>query len=307
MTQKVLRDVAASVRQRLLNLARQSKEDFQFVLNRYAIERLLFRLARSDYRGEFIVKGATLFALWSTGTHRPTRDLDLLALVKDDAARAKKIFEDLCLLPVADDGLHLDHRSIVVEPLRARTDFQGLRVHLTATLAVARITIQVDIGFGDAVVPPASEVVFPTMLAFPAPRLFAYRRETVVAEKFDAMVKLGIANSRMKDFFDIWFLAGRFAFEGRDLSAAVRATLQRRGPPPSEVPLALTPEFFEDAGKRVQWAAFLRRSGLLDKAKTLDQTCLLLRDFLMPAARAARAGESLDQIWSPGGPWRARK
>jgi predicted nucleotidyltransferase component of viral defense system len=274
LTQKFLRNVAASVRQRLLNIAHERNEAFQLVLGRFAVERLLFRLSRSSYRKQFVVKGATLFRLWSERMHRPTRDLDLLGLDEEDSRRVKEIFQELCRLDVPEDGLRLPVGAVSVNPLRVGTDFEGLRVLLRATLAGARIPMQVDIGFGDPVSPPAEEVEFPTLLRLPAPRLLAYRRETVVAEKFDAMVKLGMANSRMKDFFDIWFLAKRFLFHGASLRGAIRATSTRRGAFSAETAIALTPEFSTDPAKTAQWKVFLRRSGLEEVAPTLDAPVL---------------------------------
>ena len=303
MTQKFLKDVAASVRQRLLNLARERNEQFQLVLNRYAIERLLFRLSRSDYRSEFVVKGATLFSLWTGHPHRPTRDLDLLGLGDEDAGRAAGVFQEICRTAVPDDGLTFDAGSILVEPLRAGTDFQSLRVVVHARLGTARIPMQIDIGFGDAVTPPAEEAEFPVLLGFPAPRLLFYRRETVVAEKFEAMVTRGIANSRMKDFFDIWFLARNFAFEGPALIEALSGTMEQRGVSFGQ-PIAFTREFFDDTGKVAQWKVFLRRSGLEKEAPTLSEVCLHNERFLMPPARAVVAGKEFDQTWPAGGPWR---
>jgi hypothetical protein len=308
MTQKVLKDVAASVRQRLLNLARERNEEFQLVLDRYAIERLLFRLSRSGYRSEFVVKGATLFALWSGHPHRPTRDLDLLGLGEDDAARVSGVLRRICRVSVPDDGIVFHADSILVEPLRAGTDFEGLRAEVEATLAAARISMQIDIGFGDPVSPPAEEAEFPVLLDFPPPRLLVYRRETVIAEKFDAMVKLGMANSRMKDFFDIWFLANNFTFDGTDLTLALKATLARRGSLSILQPIAFTPEFFEDSGKIAQWKAFLRKGGLDGKAPALAGVCVSLEGFLMGPVRAALADQGFDEVWRPGGPWvRARE
>lgn len=306
MTQKALKDVAASVRQRLLNLAHEKGEDFQLVLSRFAIERLLFRLSRSDHRNEFVVKGATLFALWSKGIHRPTRDLDLLGLGDDDASRVLETFRSICRLSATEDGIQFRVESVRVESLRVGADFEGLRVHILATLAAARIPVQVDIGFGDAVNPPAEEIEFPVMLNLPAPRIKVYRRETVIAEKFDAMIKFGMVNSRTKDFFDIWFLANNFGFEGPTLSGALRSTLSRRGASPTEVPVALTPEFFEDSDKLNQWKAFLRRGGLEAKAGTLGDVCRFLKDFLMPPFAATKSKDFL-MVWPPGGPWRPRE
>jgi hypothetical protein len=304
LTQKNLKDVAASVRQKLLNLAHQKEEDFQLVLGRFTIERFLYRLSRSDYSNEFLVKGATLFALWSREAYRPTRDLDLLGLGDDDAARILGVFRSICGLTAADDGIRFEADSVRVESLRVGADFEGLRVHISATLAGARISLQIDIGFGDVVCPPAEEVDFPVMLHLPVPRIKVYRRETAIAEKFDAMLKFGLANSRMKDFFDIWFLARNFAFEGRTLRAALQATLSRRGALPTEFPVALTPKFFEDSVKLNQWKAFRQRARLETDAPELGDVCRFLTDFLVPPF-AAKEPQNFSMVWPPGGPWRS--
>jgi hypothetical protein len=250
-----------------------------------------------------VVKGATLFALWSGHPHRPTRDLDLLGLGEENSAVARGVFQEICRAAVPDDGLVFDADSVSVEPLRAGTDFQGLRVGVRARLGTARIPMQIDIGFGDAVTPPAEEAEFPVLLGFPAPRLLFYRRETVVAEKFEAMVTRGIANSRMKDFFDIWFLARNFAFEGPALVESLGGTMKQRGVSFGH-PIAFTREFFDDTGKVSQWKVFLRRSGLEKEAPALSDVCLHNERFLMPPARAAVAGKGFDQSWPAGGPWR---
>ena len=195
-------------------LAREQKEDFSIVLTRYGLERLLYRLSQSAHRDRFVLKGAMLFQLWSGHPHRPTRDLDLLGHGSPDPERFEGIFRDICRQNVEDDGLEFQSDSVRAESMKEDEEYQGLRLKLVSRLGNARIPIQIDIGFGDAVTPEPDEVIYPTLLDGPAPTLKAYPRETVVAEKFQAMVMLGIANSRMKDFYDLWILMRQFEFSG---------------------------------------------------------------------------------------------
>jgi predicted nucleotidyltransferase component of viral defense system len=213
-------NLPASVRQRLLNLAGQSKQDFGILLTKYALERLLYRLSLSKHRGAFILKGALLFQLWTSEPYRRTRDLDLLGQGDGSADRYRKIFTELCSQEVENDGLTFLPDTIRVERIRDEEEYDGVRVLMTAHLANARIPLQIDVGFGDVISPGPVELQYPTLLPFPAPKLRAYSKESVVAEKLEAMVKLGMANSRMKDFYDLWVMARRFEFRGPVLSAA---------------------------------------------------------------------------------------
>jgi predicted nucleotidyltransferase component of viral defense system len=300
-----LRNKAASVRQRLLLQAQAEREEFQFVLIRYALERLLYRLSRSPYRDLFVLKGAMLFRLWSGQLHRPTKDLDLLGRGEHSLARFEQIVRDLCGQTVEDDGLVFDPASVWGEPIRENQQYEGLRIHCLARLEQAKVSLQIDIGFGDAITPAPVIVEFPTLLDFPAPALRAYPRETVVAEKYQAMVALGIANSRMKDFYDLWILARRFTFAGAPLSNAIRATFERRKTPlPTQTPLAWTPAFHDDHAKRQQWQAFVHKSKLLTDGIGLAEIAAILRTFLLPPTAALRAGQPFEKSWPVGGPWR---
>ena len=304
LTQSEVKNLAASVRARLANLARSQKEDFQELLSRYARERLLYRLSVSDYQERFVLKGALLFAYWTGAPHRPTRDMDLLGQGPPEIALLEKVFRDLAQKEVQPDGLIFQSESVRGERIKDEEKYEGVRLHMIALLEKARITVQVDVGFGDRVVPGPEEIDFPTLLDFPAPHLKSYTRETVVAEKFEAMVKLGILNSRMKDFFDIWTLSGEFSFNGSTLSKAIKTTFETRGTPvPADAPLALTPEFYDDEQKNAQWKAFLNKSRLHADAKTLREIAAALREFLIPISAAVAQGEVLDQVWRPAGPW----
>lgn len=258
--------VAASIRGKLLNIIRQSGQDPNILWSRYAFERLLYRLSVSPFADDFVLKGAMLFAAWSGEPHRPTFDLDLLGYGEDSAERMADIFRQLCHIEAPDDGLAFDANSIRVTPIREDLEYKGQRVNLIAYLLKARIPIQVDIGFGDIVTPQAQSIDYPTLLELPSPRIRACPRETVVAEKVHAMVSLGMINSRMKDFYDLYVISTKFAFEGPLLVEALKATFTRRRTPiPSSVPLALTDEFGRDATKNIQWSAFVRKGNIDSK------------------------------------------
>jgi predicted nucleotidyltransferase component of viral defense system len=298
------RNVAASVRQRLLTQSREQGEEFQLVLTRYALERLLYRVGQSPHRDVFVLKGAMLFRLWTQQLHRPTKDLDLLGYGELSVERFETIFREVCGLVVEDDGLRFDPASVHGGRIKEDQEYEGLRIGCVALLERARIPLQIDIGFGDAVTPAAMAVEFPTMLDFPAPSLRAYPRQTVVAEKYQAMVALGIANSRMKDFYDLWVLARQFAFAGTTLAGAIRATFDRRKTAlPDQPPLAWTPAFYDDASKKQQWQGFLKKSKLEAGGATLEQVCLFLSGFLMPPTLALCSGEAPPRSWPPAGPW----
>lgn len=299
-------NLAASVRQRLLNLSVTRREDPNLTLTRYALERLLYRLAQSDYAGEFILKGAMLFMLWTKSAHRPTRDLDLLGFGEASGERLTAVFQELCGVGVEPDGLEFDPDSIRVAEIREDQSYQGQRVKLNARLGNAKIPAQVDIGFGDVVTPAAQPIEFPTLLDLPAPRIRAYPPETVVAEKLQALVDLGMQNSRMKDFYDLWSIARQFSFEGKTLVAAVSATFERRATTlPKTVPTGLSGEFANDEQKNKQWRAFLKRAQLRERELSLLQVVDDLRGFLMPAILAAEKGEDFRHSWV-GGAWTGR-
>jgi predicted nucleotidyltransferase component of viral defense system len=304
VTAKPIRNTAASVRQRLLNRAREQGDDFQLLLTRYCIERLLYRLSQSEHADRFILKGATLFLLWGGGTYRPTRDLDLLGRGDSSPSHMVEVFKAVCATKVEDDGLEFDPSTVQAREIREGQEYGGVRVEMTVRLGKARLELQVDVGFGDALVPRPRKVDFPSLLGFPQARVSAYRRETVVAEKFQAMVALGIANSRMKDFYDLWTFAKGFEFGGKLLCQALKATFNRRRTPlPTEAPLALTDEFCGDATKQTQWSAFVRKNSLDAGGQGLAAVVAVLRRFLMPPTQAVASDMAFEQQWPAGGPW----
>jgi len=297
------KDLAASVRQRLLNRSRERGEDFNLVLTRYALERWLFRLSKSPFAKQFVLKGAMLFTLWAKQTYRPTRDLDLLAYGEWSAERLERTIKQVCRTPVPPDGLEFDAESVRVTEIREAQEYGGLRVQVVARLDTAETGLQIDVGFGDAVTP--AEVTYPTLLAtFPAPVLRAYSRETVIAEKFEAMVRLGFPNSRMKDFYDVWILSRRCEFDGEVLGQAVHATFSRRRTTvPDRPPVALSAEFAEDSDKAKQWSAFLARHDLQKEAPLLAEVIRDLGQFLMPLLVSVARQNDFRKKWPAGGPW----
>jgi hypothetical protein len=295
--------MAASVRARLTQLPARRGYDFQQVLTSYAIERLLFRLSVSQHAGSFVLKGATLFTLWEGFPHRQTRDLDLLGFGENSIERLVTVFRQVCAVSAGDDGLVFG--KISGEPIRALQEYGGIRLHVSVVLERAVIPLGVDIGFGDQITPPPKEVEFPTLLDFPKPKLRAYPVETVVAEKFEAMVRLDMANSRMKDFYDLSYLAHTMAFDGDRLCAAIQATFNRRSSVlPQNLPVALTNEFAANPTKLTQWRAFCRKDTRTKTEVPLGEVVKFIGVFLLPPTQAIAAGKPFGSSWSPGGPWR---
>lgn len=288
----------------MADLARQRGEEFQNLLTRFVIERFLRRLGDSNLRSEITLKGANLFRLWCENPHRPTRDLDFLASGESSIPRVESLVRLICRQKVEEDGLVFDTESVRGERIREDNIHDGVRVCCVAMLEQARIGLQIDFGFGDIITPGPTEVRFPTILDFPAPSLAAYSRETVIAEKTHAMVTLGMVNSRMKDFFDIWFLACAFAFEGKVLQAAIASTFGNRntGIPP-EPPVAFTEQFSENPDKLRQWAAFLKKGKLDTQGQTFQQVCGQMGSFLLPPLMSLAHNQSGPGIWQPKGPW----
>ena len=273
------RNIGASVRQRLLNLAHARGQPMELLLTRYALERLLHRLSLSPHRERFVLKGAMLLATWFDEPHRATRDVDLLGFgdAAEDALLAT--FREIMAVEV-DDEVSFDLKGLRIEAIREEVEYGGSRLRTTAALAGARIPITVDIGFGDAVEPGIEDIDLPVLLDMPSPHLRAYPLETVIAEKFHAMVVLGRANSRMKDYYDVWMLIDSLELEPQRMRRAIEATFARRNTEiPVTVPDGLNDEFSADAGKQRQWDAFVRN--LSSQAPEFDRVVRELRDRLM--------------------------
>jgi Nucleotidyl transferase AbiEii toxin, Type IV TA system len=300
----IKRDIPASVRARLQKMT-GPKMTFERLLVRYGVERLLFRLEQSPHADLFMLKGAQLFLLWTGHYFRTTRDMDFLGRGEPDIQRMQHIWKEVCLIPCIEDGLFFDQERVKAEEIREGDGYGGIRVYVQAELSKALINLQIDVGFGDAVTPRPSKTTFPVLLDMSAPTVLTYPRETVVAEKFEAMVKLGLRNTRMKDFYDLWVLAAEFPFDGLTLSKALAATFKRRKTIlPEVVPDALTTSFFDDEATISQWRGFLRKGSFTHVEANFTVVCKILRAFVMPPVIAATSDESFEKTWRPGGPWR---
>ena len=278
---KPIANMAASVRQRLLNVARERKEDFGLVLTKYGLERVLYRISQPKYRESLVLKGALLFELWLQQRYRPTRDADFLARGENNPERFVRVFQEICEMYVEDDGLRFDAGTVTAEQITEDADYEGVRVKFVGYLENARIPIQIDLGFGDVITPGTVETEIPSVLGLPRAKLQTYPRESVVAEKFEAMVSLGLANSRMKDFYDLLSLSREFAFEGNLLSEAIQKTFARRG---TALPSAT-------------------RTGGFVAEISFESLCQEIASFLMPLVEALRDGATLTKKWSHGS-WR---
>jgi predicted nucleotidyltransferase component of viral defense system len=279
------RNMGASVRGRLLNLAKERGQPFDLLLTRYALERLLYRLSTTKYRERFVLKGAMLMTTWFDTKFRPTRDLDFLGFGESEPDKVLGIFREICAI-AQDDGVSFDADAIKVERNREELEYGGLRLRTQAIIDGARVPVLIDVGFGDAIEPGLDEINYPVLLDAPAPKLRGYRHETVIAEKFEAILKLGRANSRMKDFYDIWMLSREYQFKGDALARAIAATFARRKTDiPTERPIGLTKAFADDAAKQQQWKSFAATIGaeLPPLAEIIEQ----LAAFLMPRAAEA--------------------
>lgn len=299
------KNIAASVRARLKNKAQETDTEFQTMLIRFGNERLLYRLSQSEYKTRFLLKGATLFAVWTGEPHRPTKDMDLLGFGNFDIPTLENIFREICGID-GGDGLEFRADSIKGTEIRADKIYQGIRITLQAFLDGAKIPLQIDIGFGDAVTPSAETKTLETILDLPRPRLKIYPKETVVAEKFEAMVKLGIGNSRMKDFWDVQFLIRNFDFDGALLQKAIRATFAARETVfPQTLPIALTDAFVENAAVAADWKGFIRR-GKITADTDFREVIESLRGFFAPLVEAESRNADFERHWTFQTGWSER-
>lgn len=299
---KAPKNIAVSLRDRLTQRARERRENAQLLMTRYAIERVLYRLSVSPYRDRFVLKGAMLFSLWAPVPYRATGDLDLLGFGENAPDTIAAVFVEILATQVEDDGVIFRPETLRAVAAREEDEYAGVRLDFVAELAGARLPMHVDIGYGDVITPDPVDIEYPSLLGQPTPHLRAYPPETVVAEKFQAMVALDMLNSRMKDFFDLWAIAGAFAFEGEVLARAIQTTFERRETPlPTETPLALTAGFAE--AKQVQWAAFLRRTEVALAPEPLPEIQARIAELVMPPTIATTEAAPFNAQWVAGGPW----
>jgi hypothetical protein len=302
MKQRAAANLPASIHQLLLNKARQTHRPFNELIQYFAMERFLYRLSKSPYAARFILKGALMFTAWRLESYRPTMDIDLLGKTANQVESIVAMVRAICAQPVAPDGLVFNPASVKGARITEDANYPGVRIRFQANLGTARVTLQLDIGFGDMVVPAPQAIEYPTLLDFEAPRLRGYSKESIVAEKFESLVILGILNSRMKDYFDIWTLSRQFDFDGETLGNAIAKTFSNRGTKIDPEPVGLTAKFADDSTKKSQWRGFIRKSRL-DASPDLSEILFAIASFLGPLATALSAGRSFQGKWTAPGPW----
>lgn len=303
MTKRRPKNVAASVRQKLLTKAREADRPFNELLQYYAMERFLYRLSQSPHAEKFILKGALMLTVWKAPLSRPTRDIDLLGRTANRMDSIISMVEDICRQKVEPDGLVFDTGSVQAQRITEAADYHGVRIRFRGNLDTARITMQLDIGFGDVIVPHDEPVEYPTLLDLPTPRLRGYSKESAIAEKLEAMVKLGALNSRMKDFFDIWLLSGQYDFHGSVLADAITKTFTNRGTEIPTQPIALTNAFAEDPDRLLQWRSFVRRNRLDAAPEKFAKVIGTIALFVEPILAVLSAGQRFERAWNAPGPW----
>ncbi len=281
------KDIAASIHQRLLNIARIENRPLNELLQYFAVERFLFRLGRSEYKEMFLLKGAQMLRVWNAPEARPTMDIDLLGKVENNIESMENIIRECCRIDSAD-GASFDGKSIVGEVIKRNDEYEGIRVTLKGVLGKIRLGVQLDIGFGDVVVPRPKKIELPQLLDLGRPILWGYTPESTIAEKFQAMIVLDMVNTRMKDFYDIWLLLTTLDIDDKNLGIAIRKTFVRRNTElPDDVPTALTVAFTDNETKKRQWQAFLRKNRL-DISLNLDEVTDIIRKRLLPLIKTER-------------------
>ena len=301
MSKEQLTNLPASVRARLQQMAKRDKIDFDPLLVRYGIERLLYRLSCSPFADRFVLKGAALFTAWGVEPHRITRDIDFLGFGVNTIDELETVFRAVVTTAVPPDGLEFIPESIKGQYIRKGQNYLGVRIEGLALLERARIRLQIDVGFGDKVIPPPVSGTFPALLDFPAPEIRLYPREVSVAEKFHSLVVLGLANTRLKDYYDLWFMSQAFDFDGARLRLALAASFaQRQTSLPAIVPMGLTAAFAQAPDKQSQWRAFSRKARVRHQDLDLAAIVPVVGAFLMPPSQSA----DFEGTWSAGGPWR---
>jgi len=304
VTKRPSRNVAASVHQRLKNVARETDRPFDEVLQYFAMERFLHRLSISKHADSFVLKGALLFRVWHTPDSRATRDIDFLAYMNNAPDHLASVVGDIVSIDDPDDGVIFDPDSVEAQRIKEAADYAGVRTRFVGYLGNARITMQVDTGFGDSVFPAPALIDYPTILDLPAPSLRSYPPETVIAEKVEAMIYLGRLNSRMKDFYDIWWMTQQLDFDGATLGEAIRRTLEARG---TEVIRfdELRAEILENQSLEKQWGAFVRKSRI-EARGSFAEIMLPIEAFLAPLLSALKDEETMVARWGAPGPWNTK-
>ncbi|MBU2622985.1 MAG: nucleotidyl transferase AbiEii/AbiGii toxin family protein [Proteobacteria bacterium] len=299
-----IKNTAASVHQRLLNKAKETSRPFNELLQHFAIERFIYRLSRSPHANRFILKGALMFSVWTGPGSRPTMDIDLLGRIDNSLKVIVAAVKDACGIDVEADGMTFNAETVTAVRISEDAEYKGVRSRVQGGLGNARISLQIDIGFGDVIVPDPSKITYPTLLEFPAPEMKGYTMESTIAEKFQAIVKLGVLNSRMKDFYDIWMLSRTFDFRGEILAEAVDKTFENRNTPINVEPAAFDPSFWQDEDKRIQWQGFIRKAKLANAPEAFKDVAESVKLFLLPLVASLAERQTFQGVWTAPGPWR---
>lgn len=302
---KEIKNIEASVRAKLTNKAEETHRPFAEVLQYYAMERFLYRLSQTEHVDKFILKGALMFTVWQAPLRRTTMDIDFLGRFENKIPKIETIIKDVCRQNVAPDGLLFDVSTVKCQKIKEGADYEGVRVKFMGFLERVRISMQIDVGFGDAIYPKPQLIDYPVILDFPKPHLKGYPIESVIAEKFEAMVKLGSANSRMKDFYDLWLLIRQFDFEGERLARAIEKTFtHRKTIMPAKPPLFAEEICDEKSNRQAFWNAFLTKSKIGNAPVTLSETARLIEAFLEKPVKALTQKKGFAGEWKAPGPWR---
>jgi predicted nucleotidyltransferase component of viral defense system len=301
---KPVKNLVASVHQRLKNVAHETHRPFNEIVQYYALERWLYRLAQSRYHDRVVLKGALMLLVWKTPLTRPTRDIDLLGRINNSAESIAKFVTEVSQTAVEDDGMRFDVSKLTIESVTEDADYVGRRAKFIGWLGKTRLPMQIDIGFSDVITPEPASIDYPTILEQAAPQLAAYNRETAIAEKFHAMVKLGELNSRMKDFFDVMMLSENYDFSGEVLAQAIKQTFAQRETAVEATPACFSNEFAQDSTKQKQWDAFVHRSAFTDAAQAFAEVAEKVKLFLGPPTAAIQNQTRFIANWIAGTGWK---
>jgi len=300
-------NTAHSTRQRLLNQSRATGRAHGELLQQFMLERFLYRLAQSCYQDRFVLKGALMLQVWRQVPGRFTRDIDLEGFLANDLDKVADAVREICRIEAPDDGAVFDADSVAAQRIATDGAGGGIRVSFLGFLGTARIRMRIDVGFGDPIVPRPTEARYPALLGHPCPVLLTYSPESAIAEKFEAMVRLGLINSRMKDFYDIWLLSKRFDFDRSILSDAIRQTFKRRSAEIPEIPIAFTEDFFTNPAKITQWQAFVARKRIDDAPTNLAEVIETIKTFLKPVIDNLKTDKPMGDAWKAPGPWLSQR
>jgi hypothetical protein len=304
MGKKIIKDIGESIRQRLLNISQKTKRPFSEVLTYYMIERFIYRLSKSSYKNRFILKGALMFIVWNLSDTRATRDIDLLGKTHNTIENLSQIIKEICRIECLEDAAKFISDSVECELIQEQNEYRGVRAYFNGELAKAKTRMQIDIGFGDIVFPEPSNVNYPTMLGMVSPAILGYTPETLIAEKIHAMVRHGLRNSRMKDYFDVWVLSNQFLFEGNSLAKAIQKTFAQRKMALTDAAINIFDELVFDNVKKTQWKSFISNNVLTIAPDSFGEIIERIKLFIQPIFEYSSKGNPFNLSWQCPGPWR---